>query len=62
MTARRYGIWVRNDYTDLRDRLLGPDDDPQDGGLFPSGWTPESETEKHQDQLNRPVADIEAAA
>lgn len=44
MKAEGTGAWVRNDYTDLRDRMLGPDDDPQDGGLFPSGWTPESET------------------
>ena len=39
----RYGAWTRNDYTDLRDTLIGPADDAQDGGLFPSGWTPETD-------------------
>lgn len=41
----KIGTWHPNDYTDLRDTLIGPADDTQDGaGLFPSGWTPEHET------------------
>lgn len=35
------GVWEPNSYTDLHARLIGPATD--DGGLFPSGWTPERE-------------------
>ena len=36
------GAWERNSYTDLRDSIVGPVTD--DGSLFPSGWTPETDT------------------
>lgn len=35
------GVWEANCYTMLHARLVGPATD--DGGLFPSGWTPERE-------------------
>lgn len=35
------GAWARNSYTDLHARIVGPATD--DGGLFPSGWTPETD-------------------
>ena len=37
------GIWERNSYTELHERLVGPIHDTRDGALFPSGWTPEME-------------------
>lgn len=37
------GVWARNSYTALHERLIGSTGDAQDGALFPSGWTPEME-------------------
>ena len=37
------GVWERNSYTELHERLVGPIHDTRDGALFPSGWTPEME-------------------
>ena len=43
VSVTRYA-WRPNSYTDLRDTLIGPGGDAQDGdGLFPRGWTPETE-------------------
>ena len=35
------GVWERNSYTELHERLVGPIHDTRDGAVFPSGWTPE---------------------
>ena len=35
------GVWGRNSYTELHERLVGPIHDTRDGAVFPSGWTPE---------------------
>lgn len=36
------GVWEANCYTALHASIVGPVTD--DGGLFPSGWTPETDT------------------
>ena len=37
------GVWERNSYTELHERLVGPIHATEDGALFPSGWTPETD-------------------
>lgn len=44
-----YGAWCANSYTTLHHTLIGTTTD--DGDLFPSGWTPETE--------DRPAATME---
>ena len=39
------GLWAPNSYTALHAALIGSTGDTQDGALFPSGWTPETEDE-----------------
>lgn len=40
--------WHHNDYTDLHRQFIGPIDAHDGTGLFPSGWTPESDTGDRQ--------------
>lgn len=40
------GVWERNSYTALHEQLVGPINHPQDGALFPSGWTPEADADE----------------
>lgn len=35
------GVWAQNCYSALHSALIGSTGDTADGGLFPSGWTPE---------------------
>ena len=48
------GVWAPNSYSALHAALIGPVTD--DGALFPSGWTPETEDER----LNK-IADERAS-